>query len=232
MVRWFRILYLSRPYNVPAASLPVIAFQQTGQGTTCHTILIIDRHGTFCRVFHSACPPYYWYYIPEITAIILISSFGLGVIFQQYSPESRKQRAIQGSAAVLLIPQSLGIFYLLARDGLRLREMPIHTNWATHEQYREIGEWLQENNDGRTILINGEIGTLGYYCDCSLSSFFSDRKWLGQYVRQQPAGDGIRAILYRIKFLFFDQKAEFPQPAYLLSEFPCGKRKQNGYRPA
>ena len=168
-------------------------------------------------------PPYYWYYIPEITAILLIGSFGLGVLFQQYSPEPWKRRAIQGVALVLLILQSSGMFYLLAKDGFRLGEMPIHTNWATHEQYREIGEWLKDNNDGRTILVNGEIGTLGYYCDCFLSSFFSDRRWLGQYVRQQTAGDGIRAALYRINFLFFDQKAEFPQPAYLLSEFPRGK---------
>jgi hypothetical protein len=116
-----------------------------------------------------------------------------------------------------------GMFYLLARDGFMRKEMPIHTNWATHEEYREIGEWLKENSSAETILVNGEIGTLGYYCDCSLSSFFSDRRWLGQYVRDRSAGAGVRPVLYRINFLFFDQATEFPEPAYLLSQFPSGK---------
>jgi hypothetical protein len=100
--------------------------------------------------------------------------------------------------------------------------MPIHTNWATHEQYQEIGRWLKENIDERTILVDGEIGTLGYYCDCNVSSFFSDRKWLGQHVLQQSTGNGIKPVLYKVNFLFLDKKAKFPQPFYLLTETPVG----------
>ena len=138
-----------------------------------------------------------------------------------------------------LVLQASGMVHILIKDGFPIQEMPIHTNWATHEQYREIGEWLKGHDDGNTILVDGEIGTLGYYCDCYLSSFFSDRKWLGQFVRQQATGKGIQASLYRINFLFLDKEAKFPQPAYLLSEslaektmarkvLTNGKRKQNG----
>jgi hypothetical protein len=168
-------------------------------------------------------PPYYWYYIPEITAIILIGSFGLGVMFRAERLKTWKGKGIQSIAAVLLIVQAAGMFHILTRDGSLIKEMPIHTNWATHEQFKQIGEWLKEHDNGGTILVDGEIGTLGYYCDCSLSSFFSDRRWLGQYARQQIAGSGIKALLYKVNFLFLDKEAQFPQPVYLLTEMPNGE---------
>ena len=167
-------------------------------------------------------PPYYWYYVPEITAIVLMGSFGLGILFQHGNAKIWGRKGLQVIAATVLTIQAFGMFYILARDSFPVREMPIHTNWATHEQYEQIGKWLKEHSDGRTILVDGEIGTLGYYCDCSVSSFFSDRRWLGQYVRQQIAGSGIKPSLYKVNFLFLDKEAEFPQPVYLLTETPIG----------
>lgn len=167
-------------------------------------------------------PPYYWYYIPQVTAILLISSFGLGVLFQEGNSKIWGRKGIRSITAIFLILQILGMFFILTRDGFLIKEMPIHTNWATHEQYKEIGEWLREHNAGRTILVDGEVGTLGYYCDCSLSSFFSDRKWLEQHVGRQISGEGIKPILYKMNFLFLEKEAEYPQPAYLLSEIPGG----------
>jgi len=197
-------------FNKQVRDLPVIQF----------LLLTGIVHFMGYTILH--VPPYYWYYIPEITAIILISSFGLGVLFQPSSSEAWKRKAIQSFTAILMILQASGMFYTLIRDGFSIKEMPIHTNWATHEQYREIGEWLKEYDDGSTILVNGEIGTLGYYCDCYLSSFFSDRKWLEQFVRKETAENGIKSSLYRINFLFLDKEAKFPQPSFLLSEIPKG----------
>ena len=132
------------------------------------------------------------------------------------------RKGIQVIAGTFLTLQACGMFYILAREGFPVTEMPIHTNWATHEQYREIGEWLKEHVDGGTILVDGEVGTLGYYCDCSVSSFFSDRKWLQKYVHQQMSGSGIKPALYKINFLFLDKEAKFPRPVYLLTETPVG----------
>lgn len=198
-------------FNKQARSLPIIQF----------LLLTSIAHFAGYSILH--VPPYYWYYIPEITAVILISSFGLGVLFQQDSSKTWKRKGIQGILAILLILQASGMFYIVLRESFSIKEMPIHTNWATHEQYKRIGEWLKEHDDGSRILVDGEIGTLGYYCDCYLSSFFSDRKWLGQFVHKQTMGNGIKPSLYRINFLFLDKEAKFPQPAYLLSEIPRGK---------
>ena len=73
------------------------------------------------------------------------------------------------------------------------------------------------------ILVDGEMGTLGYYCDCHLLSFFSDRGWLREYVRSRTTGAGLGPALYRINFLFLDKEAKSPQPHYLLSEIPNGR---------
>jgi hypothetical protein len=198
-------------FNKHVRSLPVIHF----------LLLTSIAHFAGYSILH--VPPYYWYYIPEITATILISSFSLGILFQHNNSKTWIRKGIQSIVAIFVILQASGMFYILARDGLPLKEMPIHTNWATHEQYREIGEWLKEHDDGSTILVDGEMGTLGYYCECYLSSFFSDRRWLGRYVRTQTTGNGIKPALYRINFLFFNKEAQFPAPAYLLSESPGGE---------
>jgi hypothetical protein len=86
-----------------------------------------------------------------------------------------------------------------------------------------IGMWLKQHDDGSTILVDGEMGTLGFYCDCSLSSFFSERKWLEQYVQQQITGNEVKALLYKVNFFFLKNEKQYPQPRYLLAEIPDGK---------
>jgi len=174
-------------------------------------------------------PPYHWYYIPEATAVILIGSFGLGALSKSGASELMRRGWLQGIVAILLIFQAAGMFYILAKDGFSIKEMPIHTNWATHERYKEIGEWLKKRDNGGVIMAYGgekgtEVGTIGYYCDCYLLSSFSDRKWLRQYVDEQSAGKGVGSWLHRVNFLFFDKNAEIPRPAYLLQETPGGER--------
>jgi hypothetical protein len=168
-------------------------------------------------------PPYYWYYAPEITSIILVATISLGQFLQtdHFSKWNRTGRLSMAAGLILL--QAFGILYLLGRDAFRVKEMPIHTNWATHEQYKMIGTWLKEHSDGRTIIVDGEIGTLGYYCDCRLSSFFSDRRWLKKYVEAQTSGSGLRTLLYKINFLFFDRDAIYSEPDFLLAEIPSPK---------
>jgi len=201
----------------------LLLFSKEVRALTPIPFLVLTSMAHFVGYSILHVPPYYWYYAPEISAIILIASLSLGVLFQQDRAKISTRKGIQSIAIVFLLLQGVGMFYMLIKDGFPIKEMPIHTNWATHEQYKQIGEWLKEYNDGSTILVDGETGTLGYYCDCSLSSFFSDRRWLGQYVRKQAAGNGVKAFLYRVNFLFLDKENQFPQPAYLLLETVDGK---------
>ena len=167
-------------------------------------------------------PPYYWYYVPEITAVILMGSFGLGTLFQNGNIETPGKNKVPVMAAALLVLQALGMFFILGMGGIPVDEMPIHTNWATHQQYVEVGQWLKEHNDGGMTLVDGEVGTLGYYCNCMVSSFFSDRSWLLEHVHQQISSGGIKSMIYKVNFLFLDKGSKFPQPVYLLTETPLG----------
>ncbi|HEX6271215.1 MAG TPA: hypothetical protein VFZ43_13330 [Anaerolineales bacterium] len=220
---YFRVYKLETIFSFLLLPLLLLLFNREARNSTLIGFLLLTGIAHFAGYSILHVPPYYWYYVPETTAIILASSIGLGILFQQRSLETWTRKGIQGIAAIILVLQVSGMFYIINRDGFPIREMPIHTNWATHGQYKQIGEWLKEHNEGSVIVVDGEIGTLGYYCDCYLSSFFSDRKWLGQYVRSQTTGDGIKPALYRINFLFLDKEAMFPQPAYLLSESPGEK---------
>lgn len=165
-------------------------------------------------------PPYYWYYAPEIASIILIGSLGLGQWFSQNHLDQHKKVGAGGVAAAIILLQAAGMFYFIFNNHFSVHEMPIHTNWGTHEDYKAIGEWLNANTSGDTILVDGEVGTLGYYCDCRLSSFFSDRKWLRLYATRKLSETGIQAAPYRVNFLFFDHDENSAQPAYLLQQIP------------
>jgi hypothetical protein len=102
--------------------------------------------------------------------------------------------------------------------GFSLKEMPIHTNWATHEQYREVGLWLKKHNSGEPVRVGREIGTLAFYCDCALLNHFSDRRWLKNYINQRSTDGSIRAALLKINFIFCKDDSDFPPISSVLVE--------------
>lgn len=220
---YFRVYEWETILSFAFLPLVLLLFNKRVRGLPPVRFLLLTSLAHFAGYSILKVPPYYWYYIPEITAIILMGSLGLGVLFQQANSVVWNKRAVQSLGSILLLLQAGSMFYILAQDGLPVTEMPIHTNWGTHEQYRQIGGWLKDHEDGSTIIVDGEIGTLGYYCDCNLSSFFSDRRWLEQQVRGQSTDHGIKALFYKVNFLFLNHEQQYPQPAYLLAQIPDGK---------
>lgn len=163
-------------------------------------------------------PPFHWYYVPLDTVIILLGSFGLGVVYQKNNLIWQKGTLAFVTAIYFLIPM-LGMFHILARDNFTVKEVPIHSNWATHEQYKAIGLWLKEEYGGETIrLVAGEIGTMAYYCDCRLLDRFSDRGWMQDYIVSLSSDSGITPVLYRINFMFYSAP-KFPPDTYVLRAY-------------
>jgi hypothetical protein len=108
---------------------------------------------------------------------------------------------------------------LLRKDGFRVQEMPLHSNWATSEQYKEIGLWLKENHKADTMrLVAGEVGALTYYCDCRLLDIFSDRSWLKDFIAERTSGTGIVPTLLKVNFAFYAEP-HFPAETYVLRAF-------------
>ena len=71
---------------------------------------------------------------------------------------------------------------------------PITTNWATPDQYRAAAALAPP---GAVVASPGEIGTLAYYCDCTVVDQFSDRGRIDNLIhdRTAEAGPVFRALL-------------------------------------
>jgi hypothetical protein len=164
-----------------------------------------------------AVPPFHWYYVPESAIVILFGALTMGTIYMLCRPVPWQRIVAQAVMAVAVVLPVLGMYQLLARDDFKPTEMPIHTNLASQEQYRQVGLWLKDNVRGHTVQLEGEIGTLAYYCDCHLLDAFSDRRWLTDGVHTVAAGRSPSAALYRLNFLFLRDDPGFPPYAYLLT---------------
>ena len=163
-------------------------------------------------------PPFHWYYVPQVTVIILLGSFGLGALYRKANLAWRRRFLIPMTVICFLIPM-LGMTHILARDHFAAREMPIHSNWATYEQYKAIGLWLKQEHTREPIrLVASEIGTLSYYCDCYLLDRFSDRSWLKDYISKIESKSGIMPFLYQLNFTFYSAPT-FPPEKYILQAY-------------
>ena len=163
-------------------------------------------------------PPYHWYYIPQVIVIILGGAFALTESYYSCIHPWRKKLLYSVIVAYIAVPV-VGMFHILERDGFYLKEAPIHTNWATHGQYKEVGLRLRElSHAGGTFYFSGEIGTLAFYCRCYLlGDSFSDRRWLKKYIRDHTLSSTIKAVLFKINFMFYKDDSDFPSFSYRLA---------------
>src|SRR5262245_62428281 len=77
-------------------------------------------------------PPYHGYYAPIMLASVVLGALGCAAA---WASGVAWRRAAAGLA--LAVPVA-GLAVLVA-DGWPPREAPIHSNWATRDQYRAIG---------------------------------------------------------------------------------------------
>lgn len=162
-------------------------------------------------------PPYHWYYVPQIAALIVFGGLGLGVVHQCCRTESWQKKAVQGTVVLYALIPALGMASVLSKQQFVVKEMPIHSNWATHEQYKAVGLWLKDQPIEQSILLNGEVGTLAFYCDCYLLDMFGDRRSFKENVTNKLADKSIKSWLYHFNFLFLADTPAFPPYAYRLT---------------
>ncbi len=101
-----------------------------------------------------------------------------------------------------------GLVYLLLKQGGMLTQAPIHTNWATHQQYREIGLWLHDHVEpdanvrvyGGNRQASGEIGTMAFYAQRRLADVFSCRLTNHRIVEDARTMRGLQGVIMRANF--------------------------------
>ena len=200
--------------------LPLVLLLFNRRTTGMAILTIIGLAGLLHFIGYSLLrvPPFHWYYVPQVTVIILLGSLGLGVLYRKTNPLRQQKFLIVITAICFLIPV-LGMTHLLAKDHFTVREMPIHSNWGTNEQYKDIGLWIKREHAGETIrLVASEIGTISYYCDCYLLDRFSDRSWIKGYISKFESKPGLMLFLYKLNFTFYSSP-RFPPARYILQAY-------------
>lgn len=115
-------------------------------------------------------PPYHWYYVPSTTALLL------GLSFCTFS-FSKTQILKQLSFVYVLFLIYTGLVYF---NSWKIKEMPIHTNWTSRDNYKQIAQKIDSLNLESTFYhAHIEIGSLAYFSTRSiLIDPFSSRKMI------------------------------------------------------
>jgi hypothetical protein len=89
----------------------------------------------------------------------------------------------------------------------------IFTNHASPEDYRRVGMQLAHRLDDQTVNSLVEIGSLAYYCECTLVDSFADRgRALPQIEQRIDEAGPLMAPLLALNFRNLD-RAQRPRPA-------------------
>ena len=155
-------------------------------------------------------PPFHWYYLHEALPLAVAGAAGLSLLARD-----RGLAALQPLAWGLPL---LVFFVIAAGSGWPFHEAPIHTNWATTRQYREVGRWLAENvPPGAPVLVRGEIGTLAYYSQRTLVNEFSDFN-LATRIMDDSASAGVLRPLLDVMSAWRPVLPPLQCPAYVIEQ--------------
>ena len=207
-------LYLSRYPWETLLSLILVPFIPLwflrGDRHLSQVSLLMRVLGVYAVVYYAGYAllgtgPYHWYYAPLVTSGAWMGALALA---SQYHRRARLPPLAR--AALLAVPglAFLGIAAHFLRAGaFPPAEAPIHTNWATHDQYQEIGWWLREHTAPTAkIRLQGEVGTLAFYSQRQLIEPFSCRSELEPFLRRFDARGGIVRLLMRLNFVWLDRQ--------------------------
>ncbi len=155
-------------------------------------------------------PPYQWYYVPSFVAL----ATSLCVLVGATLPNTQILRRVVALPGLALIA-CLVVGNLVAdvRDGAPWQVPPIFGNWATAEDYERVGRDLGQQVGPATVISPGEIGTLAYYCQCSIVDAFADRGSAVPLIEERIAAAGlVMGTLLKLNYLRLDRNQP-PRPA-------------------
>jgi hypothetical protein len=155
-------------------------------------------------------PSYYqWYYGPAIGALSMLAALSLGAL-------SRPLQFAGSPIGVLLI--AVTAVFLAGRPWTLTT---ISGNWASASEYAALAARVPP---GATVESFGEVGTVAYFCDCTVVDRFTDRAQIADLLRAKRATAGpiMRTLL---DWNYYRFKAGPPiEPAYefAFAEDPTG----------
>jgi hypothetical protein len=163
-------------------------------------------------------PPYHWYYGPAIGALTMLAALGAATL-------SHQLRWAAATVGILVIAATGGFF-----AGRPWAVMPISTNWASAAEYAALAAKIPP---GATVETFGEVGTIAYFCHCTVVDRFSDRAHLADLLRAKHTTAGpVMKILLEVNYHRFHAPAPL-RPTYKLTfaQDPTGIHATSSWHP-
>ena len=169
-----------------------------GSGTSIVLALVLAGAAYFAVIWSLGVPPFFWYYAPTFAALALAATLGLAAVGTQLAVPSARTAAIAIGAGLLTItavPWSQA-----ATAHTPLRAMPVRANWALPSQYEQIGRQVGATVGDTPVRTAGEVGTIAYFCYCTIADRFSDRARLVESINEARR----ESWLLRLNYLMLD----------------------------
>lgn len=156
--------------------------------------------------------PFHWYYGVPVAALVLCGSVAVAALTAHRAALLRLGAA--GAALVVTVVPTGLAWGRAAASAVPLRVSMIESNWAHPGQYARIGRELSRRvGQDVPVASPGEIGTLLYFCHCTLVDHFSDRGQLAHDIARAKR----RSLLMRVNYLWLDPADLHPmKPRYRL----------------
>lgn len=151
-------------------------------------------------------PPYQWYYGPSVGALSLFLAASLSLGWR-ISGRMGAPRVIASSAVALVGALVLASIVAAIRGPVPWRYAPMMQNWAFPGEYARVAQEISAIAPGAVVQSPGEIGTLAFFCNCSLVDPFSDRAQFLRYLdrREEVAGPVMSWVL-KLNYRNLDRK--------------------------
>jgi hypothetical protein len=121
-------------------------------------------------------PPYFWYYAIPVAGATLALAFAIAVASRVAVDHVTTSRLLCVVVTIAVLSPALGVWISDLARHAPLHEAPVHGNWASTPDYKQIGLDLRRDvPEGAVVRSAGEFGTILYYCDCTVIDRFDQR---------------------------------------------------------
>jgi hypothetical protein len=219
---WF--FYLGYPFAVVASLVPALvglavaalvavrAVTRRRISATTAALVLVWGAGALLHVgvyLLLGTAPYQWYYGPAIGALSIVAAMIAG-------PATPPLRALVLIGGAVLIAVTAG--YLAVRPWTLTT---ISGNWAAATEFAELAARAP---DGAVVETFGEVGTIAFFCDCTVKDRLSDRGQFAELLAQRRAAAGpLERLLLDWNYAHFDPppplRAQFE---FAFAEDPTG----------
>ena len=166
----------------------------------------------FCAYIVLQVPPFHWYYVPTTAPLAMSGVVAVGLWWRHAGQDARLRPVVPALTLGLVALTVAGSLVRAVAHGVPWRTPLITTNFASADEYAEVGVALRERIGDATVENRGEVGTIAYFCECPLVEGFSDRGRVMAYIdtRIEEAGP-LNGLLYDLNYLWLDRDQE-PRP--------------------